>query len=106
VTAPDAASVSQRVGEAEQDRFVSRIWQAMRLLETALQEWDGEGWELVLALFSGLFAFYGTAVQRRPAARENHSSGQGEPVAASGPAGRAGFPRWIGSRVLAVEPCW
>jgi len=40
----------------------------MRLLETALKELDAEGWELVSTSFSGVFAFYGTAVLRRPAA--------------------------------------
>ena len=69
VTAPDATSESKQVGKAEKGRFVGRIWQAMRLLETALKELDAEGWELVSTSFSGIFTFYGTAVLRRPAAK-------------------------------------
>jgi len=48
----------------------------MRLLETALEELDVEGWELVSTSFSGTLAFYGTAVLRRPA---TDSASQGSP---------------------------
>ena len=65
VTAPDATAQSKQVGKAENGRFVGRIWQAMRLLKTALEELDADGWELVSTSFSGIFAFYGTAVLRR-----------------------------------------
>lgn len=73
VTAPDVASESKQVGKAEKGRLAGRIWQALRLLETALQELDAEGWELVSTSFSGIFTFYGTAVLRRPAAQDNHA---------------------------------
>lgn len=68
VTAPEIHSESQQVGEAEKGRFVGKVWQAMRLLETALVELDAEGWELVSTSFSGILNLYGTAVLRRPAA--------------------------------------
>ena len=70
VTAPEITAESTQVGKAERGRFVGKIWQAMRLLETALEEMDAQGWELVSTSFSGIFAFYGTAVLRRPAARD------------------------------------
>ena len=57
----------EQVGEAEKPRFLGKIWQGVRLLETALKEMDAEGWELVSHSFSGVFGFYGTAVLRRPA---------------------------------------
>ncbi len=66
ITASDPTSESKQVGQAEKGRFIGRIWQAMRLLETALEELDAEGWELVSASFSGIFTLYGTAVLRRP----------------------------------------
>ena len=69
LTAADAAAPSQPVGESEKGRFAGRIWQANRLLETALKQLDAEGWELVSASFSGIFGFYGTAVMRRPASQ-------------------------------------
>lgn len=65
ITAKDARTLSRQVGRAEPGRFVGRIWQAMRLLETALEELDADGWELVATSFSGLFNFYGTTVLRR-----------------------------------------
>ena len=64
---------SRRVGESGKPRFIGRIWQAMRLLETALKELDGEGWELVSTSFSGIFSFYGTAVLRRPIANDQQT---------------------------------
>ncbi len=66
----DAATEGKQVGQAEKGRFVGRIWQAMRLLETALEELDNDGWELVSTSFSGAWAFYGTAVLRRPKAED------------------------------------
>lgn len=65
IVAHDAISESKQVGQAEKGRFIGQIWQAMRLLETALEELDADGWELVSASFSGTFGFYGTAVLRR-----------------------------------------
>ena len=73
ITAPDVTSESQQAGKAERGRFIGRIWQAMRLLETALEELDADGWELVSTSFSGVFSFYGTAVLRRPAAKNQQS---------------------------------
>ena len=72
VTTPDATSESKQVGKAEIGRIAGRIWQAMRLLESALQELDADGWELVSTSFSGIFTFYGTAVLRRPAVKDDH----------------------------------
>lgn len=69
ITAPDAKTASQQVGDAEKGRFVGRIWQGMRLLESALRELDADGWELVSASFSGILSFYGCAVLRRPVAK-------------------------------------
>ena len=91
VTAPDAASESKQVGKAEKGRFVGRIWQAMRLLETALEELDAEGWELVSTSFSGLFNLYGTAVLRRPAAKVHGSPTHAEPGAAPDRRGMQAF---------------
>jgi hypothetical protein len=72
VTAPNATSKSRQVGAAEKGRWAGRIWQAMRLLETALKELDADGWELVTASLSGLFNLYGTAVLRRPIAQKDN----------------------------------
>jgi hypothetical protein len=69
IAAPDALAVSQQVGAAEKSRFVGRVWQGMRLLETALRELDADGWELVSASFSGILSFYGCAVLKRPVAK-------------------------------------
>jgi hypothetical protein len=74
ITAPEITSQSQQVGQAEKGRFVGRVWQATRLLETALVELDADGWELVSTSFSGVFGFYGTAVLRRLAATEGEAS--------------------------------
>lgn len=70
ITAPDNKSESRQVGKAEKGRFIGRIWQAMKLLETALEELDADGWELVSTSFSGTIGFYGTAVLRKPADTE------------------------------------
>jgi len=69
ITSPDAQTPCQQVGTAEKGRFVGRIWQAMRLLETALREVDADGWELVSASFSGILSFYGCAVLKRRAVK-------------------------------------
>ena len=74
ITAPDATSESKQVGQAEKGRFMGRIWQGMRLLETALEELDADGWELVSTSFSGVFGIYGTAVLRRPATANSRDS--------------------------------
>lgn len=66
ITAPDITAESKQVGQSEKGRFMGRLWQALRLLETALEELDADGWELVSTSFSGLFNLYGTAVVRRP----------------------------------------
>lgn len=71
VIPPDAKTEGRQVGRAEKGRFIGRVWQGMRLLETALKELDAEGWELVTTSFSGTFGFYGTAVLRRPAGTES-----------------------------------
>lgn len=65
ITPADSATEGRQVGRAEKGHFVGQIWQAMRLLETALEELDAEDWELVSTSFSGVFGFYGTAVLRR-----------------------------------------
>jgi hypothetical protein len=70
ITVSDITSESKQVGQAERGRFLGRIWQAMRLLETALKELDADGWELVSTSFSGIFSFYGTAVLRRPVTKD------------------------------------
>ncbi len=57
----------KRVGDSAKPRFLGKIWQAAKLLETALVELDPDGWELVSASYSGTLAFYGLAVVRRPA---------------------------------------
>jgi hypothetical protein len=68
LTSPDPGMLGKQIGEAQKPRFVGRLWQGVRLLESALKEMDAEGWELVSHSFSGLvFGFYGTAVLRRPA---------------------------------------
>ncbi len=67
ITSADPATPGKQVGKAEKDRFIGRVWQATRLLETALEELDAEGWELVSTSFSGIFGLYGVAVLRRPA---------------------------------------
>ncbi len=71
ITAPDPNSESGQVGKAEKGRIGGRVWQAMRLLEIALEELDADGRELVSTSFSGLFIFYGTAVLRRPKSGES-----------------------------------
>lgn len=70
ITAPDATTQSKQVGQSERGRLAGRIWQANRLLESALKELDAEDWELVSTSFSGIFNFYGTAVLRRPAVKQ------------------------------------
>ena len=65
ITASRADTASKAVGESERSSFIGRIWQALRLLETALKELDGEGWEFVSTSFSGMFTLYGVAVLRR-----------------------------------------
>jgi hypothetical protein len=68
ITAPDAETLGQQIGEAEKPRFIARFWQGMRLLETALKAMDAEGWELVSYTYSStLFYLNGTAILRRPA---------------------------------------
>ena len=70
ITAPDAKTTCQQVGDAEKRRFVGRIWQGLHLLETALRELDADGWELVSVSVSGLlFSFYGCAILKRPVAK-------------------------------------
>ena len=70
MTSPDPKIAGRQVGEAEKPRFLGKMWQGVRLLESALKEMDAEGWELVSHSFSGLIvAFYGTAVLRRPASK-------------------------------------
>ncbi len=70
ITSPDSQTPGEQVGEAEKARFLGKIWQGVRLLETALKEMDAEGWELVSHSFSGLVvAFYGTAVLKRSAGK-------------------------------------
>ena len=70
IASPDPKIVvGKQVGEAEKPRFIGKIWQGARLLESALKEMDAEGWELVSHSFSGILAFYGTAVLRRPAGK-------------------------------------
>lgn len=69
ITAPDARTACQQVGDAEKGRFMGRIWQGLHLLESALRELDADGWELVSVSFSGIFSFYGCAVLRRPVAK-------------------------------------
>lgn len=68
ITAPTAQSTSQQVGDSEKGRLAGRVWQGLRLLETALRELDADGWELVSVSFSGILSFYGCAVLKRPAA--------------------------------------
>ena len=69
ITASDAKTAGQQVGEAEKGRFVCRIWQGLHLLETALRELDADGWELVSVSFSGILSFYGCAVLKRRAVK-------------------------------------
>ncbi len=72
IASPDPKIPAKQVGEAEKSRFtfISSLGQGVRLLETALKEMDAEGWELVSHSFSHfIFAFYGTAVLRRPASQ-------------------------------------
>ncbi len=57
----------KRVGDSEKPRFLGKIWQAAKLLETALVELDLDGWELVSTSYSGVIGFYGLAIVRRPA---------------------------------------
>jgi hypothetical protein len=71
ITPPDAATEGKQVGQAEKGRFMGKIWQAMRLLETALEELDADGWELVSTSFSGIFNLYGTAVLRRSKSKDS-----------------------------------
>ena len=67
ITAPDVLTRGQQVGGAEKGRFICRIWQGLHLLESALQELDADGWELVSVSFSGVLSFYGCAVLKRRA---------------------------------------
>lgn len=63
---PDPKAPAQQVGEAEKPRYIGRLWQGVRLLESAVKEMDAEGWELVSHSFSGnVVGFYGTAILRR-----------------------------------------
>lgn len=71
VTPPDVMTEAKQVGQAEKGRFIGQIGQALRLLETALEELDADGWELVSTSFSGVFAFYGTAIVRRSKSEDN-----------------------------------
>ena len=70
-TSPDPQTPGEQVGEAEKPRFLGRIWQGVRLLETALKEMDADGWELVSHSFygPGFGGLTGTAVLRRPASK-------------------------------------
>lgn len=78
VTPHDMTTEPRQVGQAEKSRFVGKVCQALRLLETALVELDDDGWELVSTSFSGLvFGFYGTAVLRRPATSGGEASAGG-----------------------------
>jgi len=64
---PKTAVAGKRYGKAEKPCLVGRLWQGARLLESAAQEMDADGWELVSHSFSGLvFGFSGVAVFRRP----------------------------------------
>ena len=65
----------KRVGDSEKPRFLGKIWQAAKLLETALVELDLDGWELVSTSYSGTIAFYGLAVVRRAATGNPPDSG-------------------------------
>ena len=69
ITSPDPKIPGKQVGEAEKARVLGGLWQAARLLESALKEMAPEGWELVSHSFSGYLAFYGSAVLRRPASK-------------------------------------
>lgn len=74
VICPTRAEMQIRqVGDSEKARFIGKILQAMRLLETALKELDAEGWELVSTSFSGIFNLYGTAVLRRLATKDQQA---------------------------------
>jgi len=64
ITPANGVAEGKQVGENEKSRFIGRICQALRLLETALTELDAEGWELVSTSCSGIWNFYGTAVLR------------------------------------------
>ena len=62
----DPATPGEAVGSTEKPSFSSRLWQGVRLLNSAIDEMDKEGWELVTYSFSGLlFYFYGVATFRR-----------------------------------------
>ena len=71
ITSPDPKIPGKQVGEAEKARVLGGLWQAARLLESALKEMAPEGWELVSHSFygPGFGGFYGTAVLRRPASK-------------------------------------
>ena len=71
----DLSSDLERVGESEKPRFIGKVWQAARLLETALAELDLDGWELVSTSYSGTIGFYGLAVVRRAAVDNPSGSG-------------------------------
>ena len=64
----------ERVGDSEKRRFW-KMWQAAKLLETALVELDLDGWELVSTSYSGFWGFYGFAVVRRSVTGNPHGSG-------------------------------
>lgn len=64
---PDPNTPGPIVGKAEPGKFLSRLYQGVRLLDSAIEEMDKDGWELVSQSFDGLlFYFYGVAVFRRP----------------------------------------
>ena len=65
----------ERVGDSEKRRFIGKVWQAAKLLETALVELDLDGWELVSTSYSGTIGFYGLAIVRRSVTGNPHGSG-------------------------------
>lgn len=74
VVTHDGSVSGRQVGDAEKPRLVGRFWQVIRLLETAVKELDGEGWELVSHSMShSLFATTGTALFRRFAKGDSSS---------------------------------
>jgi len=71
MTSSEPKNPGKQVGEVEEARFINRLWQGLRLLESAVKEMDAEGWELVSHSFHDWFigGFWGTAVLRRPASK-------------------------------------
>ena len=64
IASPDPKIVvGKQVGEAEKPCFIGKLWQGLRLLETALKEMDAEGWELVS---HSVGLGNGNAILRRP----------------------------------------